>query len=326
MARTILDFEKPIAEIDARIEEIRRFAEEHHLDKSAEIAQLVARRSRLLREIFSRLTPWDKVQLARHEGRPETLDYIHLMIDHFLELHGDRHYAEDPALVGGMGYLEDIPVMLVGHQKGKDAKERALRNFGSARPEGYRKALRLMRLAEKFHRPILSFVDTPAADCSVEAEERGISEAIARNMFEMIHLETPILVVILGQGGSGGAVGIGVGDRVLMLEYAIYSVIPPEGCAAIIWRDPNKGPEAAAALKLTAEDALRLGIIDEIVPEPLGGAHREPEAMVRTLKETLLRHLRELLQIPIPELLEQRYHRFRKIGVYLEEVVSVGDR
>ncbi|MDO8585421.1 MAG: acetyl-CoA carboxylase carboxyltransferase subunit alpha [Armatimonadota bacterium] len=316
-ASNILDFEKPIAELEAEIEDIKRLTAEQGVDRSEEIAILEQHRDRLMEQIFSRLTPWDKTLLARHPRRPYTLDYVRLLFDDYTELHGDRLFTDDKAMIGGLGTFDGRQVMFVGQQKGRDLKERQFRNFGSAKPEGYRKALRLMKLAEKFGRPIIAFVDTPAADCSVGAESRGISEAIARNLMEMSALKVPIIIAILGEGGSGGALGIGVGNSVLMLEYAIYSVIPPEGCAAILWRDPAKAPEAAAALRITAEDALRLGVIDEVVPEPLGGAHRNPDLTARTLKTAILRNLDELCSMTGDELAAQRYQKFRAMGQFL---------
>ncbi|MGQ9524435.1 MAG: acetyl-CoA carboxylase carboxyltransferase subunit alpha [Armatimonadota bacterium] len=318
MRRSILDLERQVDQLEEQVKELTRYAQQHGLDMVADIQRLEAEHERLMREIFSRLSPWDKVQMARHPKRPQTMDYMRLIFDDFLELHGDRAFADDPAMVAGLAVLDGHPVLALGQQKGRDARERALRNFGSARPEGYRKALRLMRLAEKFGRPVVCFVDTPAADCSVGAEERGISEAIARNMREMALLEVPIVVAVIGEGGSGGAVGIGLGDRVLMLENAIYSVIPPEGCAAILWRDPSQAEQAADALKLTADDALRFGVVDEVIPEPLGGAHRDPEAVALDLKAAFVRHLSELCALPLQELLERRYQRFRRLGAYVE--------
>jgi acetyl-CoA carboxylase carboxyl transferase subunit alpha len=267
-----------------------------------------------MREIYSNLTAWDRTLIARHQRRPFTLDYLRLICDDFVELHGDRAFADDAAMVGGLARIGDRWLVVVGQQKGRDIHERQKRNFGSARPEGYRKALRLMKAAEKFGRPVLCLVDTPAADCSVGAEERGISEAIARNMHEMFLIRVPIIVVNIGEGGSGGAIGIGVGDRVLMLEHAIYSVIPPEGCAAILWRDARRGNEAAERLRLTAEHALRYGVIDEIVPEPLGGAHRDYDEVARSVREAVLRHLEEVERLPLEERLDRRYLRFRRIG------------
>ena len=319
----VLDFEKPIAELDAQIAEIKRLSLERGEDHSEDIATLEQDRDRLLSEIFANLSPWDKTLLARHPKRPYTLDYVRIIFDDYTELHGDRLFADDHAMVGGMATLDGRQVMFVGQQKGRDLKDRQYRNFGSAKPEGYRKALRLMKLAAKFKRPVICFVDTPAADVSVGSEERGISEAIARNMMEISTLETPIIVVVVGEGGSGGAIGIAVGDRVLMLENSIYSVIPPEGCAAIIWRDATKGKEAAEALKITSEEALSLGIIDEIIPEPLGGAHRNVELTSKNLKASLLKHLDELAKLKTNKLVDERYKKFRGMGAYAEmEVVS----
>lgn len=324
MALNVLDFEKPIAELDENIAELKRLSEEEGVDRSAEIAELEANRDRLIAEIFASLTPWDKTLLARHPNRPYTLDYIRTIFDDFVELHGDRLFADDNAIVGGFAFLDGKPVMVVGHQKGRDLKDRQFRNFGSAKPEGYRKALRLMKMAEKFGRPIISFVDTPAADCGIGSEERGISEAIARNMREMAMLRVPVVIVVIGEGGSGGAIGIAVGNTVLMMEHAIYSVIPPEGCAAILWRDPAKGPEAAAALKLTAQHALELGVIDEIVPEPLGGAHRNYGAAASAVKQAIAGRLDALEKMSPQELVSQRYQKFRAMGVFSDLTQTVG--
>lgn len=315
----VLDFEKPVQELEERIESIRRLADEQGKDKSQEIAELEASRDRIMRQVFAKLTPWDQTLLARHPKRPYTLDFVRLMFEDYTELHGDRLYADDKAMIGGIGTIGGHQVVFVGHQKGRDLKDRQYRNFGSAKPEGYRKALRLMKFAEKFGRPIIAFVDTPAADCSVGAEERGISEAIARNLMEMSTLKVPVIVALLGEGGSGGAIGIGVGNRILMLEHAVYSVIPPEGCAAILWRDPTKGSEAAAALKITSKDALSFGVIDEIVPEPLGGAHRNVDETAKSLKSALLRNLHELSGIPGEELAQDRYEKFRQMGKFTVE-------
>jgi len=314
----ILDFEKPIAELDEQIAEIKRLTAERGEDRSEDIAILEADRDRLIEEVFSNLTAWDKTLLARHPKRPYTFDYVRTIFDDYTELFGDRLFADDHAMVGGIATLDGRQVMFVGQQKGRDLKDRQYRNFGSARPEGYRKALRLMKLAAKFKRPIISFVDTPAADVSVGAEERGISEAIARNMMEMSTLGAPVIVVVIGEGGSGGAIGIAVGDRILMMENAIYSVIPPEGCAAIIWRDPTKGKEAAEALKLTADEALNLGIIDEVIREPLGGAHRNVELAARNMKAEIVKNLDELEKLTIPKLLDKRYKKFRSMGAFEE--------
>ncbi len=316
---SVLDLEKPIAELDDQISEIKRLTSEQGEDRSEEIALLESDRDRLINEIFANLTPWDKTLLARHPKRPYTLDYVRTIFDDYIELHGDRLFSDDHAIVGGIATLDDRQVMFIGHQKGRDLKDRRYRNFGSAKPEGYRKALRLAKAAAKFGKPVICFVDTPAADVSVGAEERGISEAIARNMMEMSVLEVPIVVVVIGEGGSGGAIGIAVGDRVLMLEHSIYSVIPPEGCAAIIWRDPAKGKEAADALKLTAQGALELKVIDGIIPEPLGGAHRNIEAAARNLKAEIVKCLDELEKLPVSKLLEKRYKKFRNMGAFAEE-------
>ncbi len=315
----ILDFEKPIQELDAQINAIRELADEKDEDPSAEIARLEEMRDKIMAQIFSSLTPWDKTLLARHPKRPYTLDLVRLMFEDYSELHGDRLFADDHAMVGGIGVIGGHQVVWVGQQKGRDLKDRQYRNFGSAKPEGYRKALRLMKLAEKFGRPIVCFVDTPAADCSVGSEERGISEAIARNLMEMSTLKVPVIVALIGEGGSGGAIGIAVGNRLLMLEHGIYSVIPPEGCAAILWRDPTRGADAAAALKITAKDALGLGVIDEIVPEPLGGAHRNVDETARTLKAAILRNLHELQGISGEALAEERYAKFRNMGSFFSE-------
>lgn len=315
----ILDFEKPIAELDKQIAEIKQLTHERGEDRSEDIASLEQDRDRLLEEIFSNLTPWDRVLLARHPKRPYTLDYIRTIFDDYTELHGDKLFADDHAMVGGIATLDGRQVMFVGHQKGRDLKDRQYRNFGSAKPEGYRKALRLMGLAEKFGRPVVCFVDTPAADVSVGSEERGISESIARNMMEMSTLETPVIVVVIGEGGSGGAIGIAVGDRVLMQEHSIYSVIPPEGCAAIIFKDAARAKEAAEALKLTSEDALKLGLIDAVVPEPLGGAHRNVELAAKSLKSALVKSLDELVELDTQALLEERYRKYRNMGKFSEE-------
>lgn len=312
------DFIQLIDLLDADITEVRRLSQVEGVDRSSEVASLEADRDRLIRSFFGQLTPWDEVRLARHPRRPYTLDYLNGAFDDFLELHGDRLGADDPAIVGGLGWIGGYPVITFGHQKGRDIKQRQLRNFGSAKPEGFRKALRLLRLAEKLHKPVVCIVDTPAADCSVEAEERGISEAIARNLMEMFRIRTPIVVVITGEGGSGGALAIGVGDRILMLEHAIYSVIPPEGCAAILWRDPSRKVEAAEALQLTAKEALRHGLIDEVVPEPFGAAHRDPESAAQTLREAILRALEQVTAEGMDGLLDRRFSKFRAMGDWLD--------
>ena len=314
----ILDFEKPIMELDAQIAEIKRLTIERGEDRSPDIEVLEKDRDRLLQEIFTNLTTWDRVLLARHPKRPYVLDYVRVMFDDYTALHGDRLFADDHAMIGGIATLDGRQVMWVGQQKGRDLKERQYRNFGSAKPEGYRKAMRLMHLAEKFNKPIICLVDTPAADCSVGSEERGISEAIARNLMEMSTLKTPVICVVLGEGGSGGALGIAIANKVLMLEHSIYSVIPPESCAAILWRDPTKNKEMAEALKISAKDALRLGVIDEIIPEPAGGAHRNVDLAARNVKLAILKYLDELGTMSGDELAAQRYDKFRNMGVFVE--------
>jgi len=318
MPDSIQDFEKAISELQARIEELKQLTRDEGEDRAVEIETLETRVRGLIERAYSQLSPWDKTQVARNPLRPYTLNYIQLMTEEFIELHGDRHFGDDPAMVGGLARLDGQWVVILGHQKGRDLAERRRRNFGSARPEGYRKAMRLMRLAEKFGHPVICLVDTPAADCSVGAEERGISAAIAQNMHDMFQLSVPVIVVVIGEGGSGGAIGIGVGDRVLMLEHAVYSVIPPEGCAAIIWRDAKLATSAAAALRLTAEDAWGFGVVDEIIPEPLGGAHRDYDASARAVKAALLRHLAEVQALSEAERMEARYQHFRRIGEFAE--------
>ena len=288
------------------------------MDFSKEIAQLEKKVATLCQEVFSRLTPWQRVQIARHPNRPYTLDYIRMLMTDFIELHGDRAFGDDKAIVGGLARLDGMPLVVIGHQKGRDTKERIARNFAMANPEGYRKALRLMKLAERFRKPVVTLVDTPGAYPGIGAEERGQAEAIARNLREMSELRTPIIVVVTGEGGSGGALGIAVGDSILMLEYAIYSVISPEGCASILWRDPAKAPDAADALGLTPETLKRLNLIDEIIPEPRRGAHRDPPEMAVTLKGHLLKELSRLAQISPDELVEGRYEKFRRMGVFEE--------
>jgi acetyl-CoA carboxylase carboxyl transferase subunit alpha len=318
MASNISEFEKPIALIEEQIARLREISERDGVDRSDDIAKLSERVDSLLRKIFSSLTPWDKTLLARHPKRPYTLDYVSRMCSDFTELHGDRLGHDDSAIVGGLAALSKRRIVLIGQQKGRDLKQRRMRNFGSAKPSGYRKALRLMHLAAKFGLPVVCFVDTPAADCSVESEAEGISESIARNMMEMAALPTPVVIAVLGEGGSGGAIGVGVGDRILMMEHSIYSVIPPEGCAAILWRDPGKAEEAAGALRLTAEGALELGVIDEIVPEPLGGAHRDYDGAARALEKALNKHLREIERLSTETLLKRRYEKFRAMGRFAE--------
>jgi acetyl-CoA carboxylase carboxyl transferase subunit alpha len=312
------EFEVPLNELEQRIEELRQYASGEGLEVGAEILKLQGLTEQLRTEIYSGLTRWQRVQLARHPQRPYTLDYVGHMMTDFIELHGDRLFRDDAAIVGGLGKLDGIPVVIVGQQKGRDTKEKIRRNFGMVHPEGYRKALRLFQMAAKFHKPILTFVDTPGAYPGIGAEERGQSEAIARNLREMSALPTPIVVVVIGEGGSGGALGIAVGDRVLMMENAIYSVISPEGCASILWRDSAKAPQAAEALRLTAPDLLDLGIIDEIVREPVGGAHQDPAGAAAILKERILAALSELLPMPKDELLRQRRAKFANMGKFIE--------
>ncbi|HLK57451.1 MAG TPA: acetyl-CoA carboxylase carboxyltransferase subunit alpha [Chthonomonadaceae bacterium] len=317
------DFEKPLEELDALIAELKRVAGDpaaredalaKGIDMAAEIAKVETLRVEKARQIYASLTPWHEVQMARHKDRPYTLDYIRLMFEDFLELHGDRTNADDPAIVGGVARFRGESVVVMGHQKGRDLKERQLRNFGSARPAGFRKALRLMLMAQKFNKPLIVFVDTPAAEANLMAEEEGISETIAICLREMVMLRIPIVVAVIGEGGSGGALGIAVGDRVLMLEHSVYSVIPPEGCAAILWNDRNRAAEAAEALKLTAHHALQFGLVDEVLPVPLGGAHRDPAATAATLKQAIARHLAALGKLAPDELLQARYLKFRNMG------------
>ncbi len=321
-----LDFEKPIVELERKLEELRRHPEAHALDISLEeeIARIEQKIAETRREIFASLTPWQRVQLARHPRRPYTLDYLRLAFRHFEELHGDRAYADDRAIVGGFAHLDSEKVMVIGTQKGRDTKENILRNFGSAHPEGYRKALRLMRLAHKFGLPIITLIDTAGAYPGVGAEERHIAEAIAVNLREMILFEVPIITAVIGEGGSGGALGIGVADRVLILENAYYSVISPEGCASILWKDRSAAPRAAEALRITAKDLLALGLVDEIVPEPLGGAHNDPQTTAETLKSYLLRHLREVAAWPVGERLQRRYAKYRALGPVAENRPTTG--
>ncbi len=314
----ILDFEKPIIELENKIAELQKFTRNESIDLTDEISKLNHRLDKLKEEIFSSLTPWQKVLLSRHPDRPYTLDYVGLIMEDFIEIHGDRHFADDRALVAGLARIGEQRFMLLGHQKGRDMKENLERNFGCAHPEGYRKAVRLMKLAEKFKLPVVSFIDTPGAYPGVGAEERGQAEAIAYNLREMAGLKVPIVVFVIGEGGSGGALGIGIGDRVYVLENAYYSVISPEGCAAILWRDRSKAPSAAKSLKLTGPELLGLGIIDGVIPEHLGGAHRNREKTAEEIKKVISASLKELSALPSDQLLEKRYEKFRKMGVYKE--------
>ena len=320
MVKHYLEFEKPLIELEREIENLKRFSKGKPNYFSQQLNSLEEKLHRLQKEIFSNLTGWQITQLARHIDRPKASHYVQWMFEDFVELHGDRNYGDDPAILGGMAKFNGRSVTIIAHQKGADAKEMAYRNFGMPHPEGYRKALRLMKLAELFKKPILTMIDTPGAFPGVGAEERGQAEAIARNLEMMIMLRTPIITVVIGEGGSGGALAIGVGDRILMLEHSIYSVISPEGCAAILWKDGEKGKEVAAeSLKLTASDLSRLGVIDEIVKEPLGGAHRDPEGMAQILKEVVERHLKELERMKEEELLGLRYEKFRRMGTFIDD-------
>lgn len=318
MNLNFLDFEQPIAELEAKIEELRYVGDDSAVNISEEIGRLQAKSRTLTESIFSNLTAWQVAQLARHPQRPYTLDYIGRLFTEFEELHGDRAFADDAAIVGGLARLEGRPVMVIGHQKGRDTKEKLRRNFGMPRPEGYRKALRLMKMAERFRLPVLTFIDTPGAYPGVGAEERGQSEAIARNLFEMSKLRVPVICTVIGEGGSGGALAIGVGDRISMLQYSIYSVISPEGCASILWKSAEKAADAAEAMGVTAEKLKKLGLIDHVHPEPLGGAHRDPDTMAQTVKRTLADTLVQLDKYSTDELLERRYKRLMSYGRFEE--------
>jgi acetyl-CoA carboxylase carboxyl transferase subunit alpha len=311
-----LDFEQPIAELEAKIDELRFVGDDSEVNISDEIARLKAKSESLTRSIFADLTAWQVAQVARHPLRPYTLDYIAQISPDFQELHGDRMYADDAAMVGGLGRLDGKPVMFIGNQKGRNTKSRVLRNYGMSKPEGYRKALRLMKTAERFRLPIITLIDTPGAYPGIGAEERGQSEAIARNLFVMSRLKTPIISVVIGEGGSGGALAIGVGDRVLMLEYAVYSVISPEGCASILWKSAEKAEDAAESMGIIANRLNELGLIDEVIPEPLGSAHRDPDAMAQTLKNALVAHLRQLEALDTAELLRRRSKRLASMGAF----------
>ena len=316
MPKAVLDFEKPILELEQKIEEMRKYSSS--LDIAEEINKLEEKALQLRQSIFAKLTRWQKVQLARHPDRPYTLDYIAMMMTDFIELHGDRGFRDDKAIVGGFARLNGEPVMVIGHQKGRDTKSNLYRNFGMPNPEGYRKALRLMRLAAKFKRPVITLLDTPGAYPGIEAEERGQAEAIARNLLEMSRLPTPIVVVIIGEGASGGALGLGIGDRVLMMENTWYSVISPESCSSILWRSWDYKEQAAEALKLTAADLLAQGVIDRIIPEPLGGVHRNPQRAAEILKEVLIEELKHLKKIKREKLLEHRVEKFGAMGEWEE--------
>jgi len=318
-----LPFEKPLMEVEEELFNLRGSEPSDGVDVAARIEELEAKKQQLLQETYSDLTAHQKVQLARHPRRPYTLDYIGMIFDDFVELHGDRRFGDDKAVVAGPALLEGRAVMIVGHQKGRDTNERKERNFAQARPEGYRKTQRVMQMAERMKMPVISLVDTPAADCLDAAESRGISESIAEGQAMMSRLGTPIIIAVLGEGGSGGAIGIGVGDVVMMLEHATYSVIPPEGYASIVWRDVGRVAEASELARLTAQDAMGFGVADEIIPEPLGGAHANPEEIARRLKARLLHHLAALGSVPVAELLDARYAKFRGMGVYGEPAQPV---
>ncbi len=312
-----LDFERPVAELERKIQELLEFSSDT-INLKTEVAKLEKKAEKMREEIFSNLSRWQTAQVARHINRPFTMDYLNLVFTDFIELHGDRNFADDHAIVAGLAKLDGEPVMVIGHQKGRDTKEKVYRNFGMPNPEGYRKALRLMNMAQRFKLPIITFVDTPGAYPGIGAEERGQAEAIAKNLREMSRLTVPIIVVVTGEGGSGGALAIAVGDRIMMLQYSIYAVISPEGCAAILWSDGTKGEQAAEALKLTAKDIKALDVIDEIVKEPMGGAHRDHEAMAKSLHEALSRNLKELRKLPADRLIEERYQKFRKMSRFVE--------
>lgn len=316
----LLDFEKPLVELEERIQQIRALAAESAdgIDVSEQIRQLEARAAQLRQEIFRSLSPSQRLQLARHPRRPSTLDYIQAISDEWMELHGDRVGSDDPALVGGVARLDGRSVVMLGHQKGRDTKDNVARNFGMASPGGYRKAMRLMEHANRFGMPIITFIDTPGAWAGIEAEHQGQGEAIAYNLREMFGLDVPIICTVIGEGGSGGALGIGVGDRLMMFEHAVYTVATPEACAAILWKDAGKSPQAAEALKITAWDLKELGILDHILPEPLGAAHAQPVEAAEILKKALLQTLAELDKMSSQELRQQRYQKFRRIGVFLE--------
>lgn len=315
--REILDFERPIIDLERKIDELKGLSTAQ-VDFTAEISKLKQKARKLQKEVFAELSPTQKVQLSRHPARPFMLDYVRLLCDDFVELHGDRSFRDDPAIVGGMATFDGREVLVLGHQKGRNTRENMHRNFGMARPEGYRKSTRLMRMASRFRRPIITFIDTPGAYPGIGAEERGQAEAIAKALQVMASLECPVIAIVIGEGGSGGALALGVSDRILMLEYSIYSVISPEGCASILWRDPARVPDAAAQLKLTAQDLVELGVCDEIIAEAAGGAHREPAVTAANIRAALKRQLAELSALSPKELIDQRYAKFRAIGSFTE--------
>jgi acetyl-CoA carboxylase carboxyl transferase subunit alpha len=313
-----LDFEQPIAELEAKIEELRYVGDDSEININEEVARLKSKSAALTKNIFSKLSPWQIARVARHESRPYTLDYLTMISPDFQELHGDRMYADDPAIIGGVGRIDGRPVMFIGHQKGRDTKERVRRNYGMPKPEGYRKAQRLMRLAEKFKLPVVTFIDTPGAYPGVGAEERGQSEAIAFSLYLMAGLKTPIISVVIGEGGSGGALAIGVCDRLLMLQYSIYSVISPEGCASILWKSADRAEDAAEAMRITASSLSEYKLVDDILEEPLGGAHRNPKQMAEVIRNAVLRHLDDLDRLSTEQLLDQRQQKLASFGQFKE--------
>jgi acetyl-CoA carboxylase carboxyl transferase subunit alpha len=318
-----LDFEKPILELERKIEELKKFTSSENINLHSEIERLKHKLEKLKQEIFDNLTPWQRVQIARHPQRPYTLDYISMIMHDFVEIHGDRAFADDKAIVCGLAKIDKHKICIIGHQKGRDTNENLKRNFGSANPEGYRKAMRVMRIAEKFNIPIITFIDTPGAYPGIGAEERGQAEAIAYNLREMASVRVPIVVFVIGEGGSGGALGIGVGDRICVLQNSYYSVISPEGCAAILWKDRARSDEAAKALKLTAKDLLDFGIIDLIVPEPLGGAHRDPKAAAENIKRVILSSIKDISGSSKDDMVEARYEKFRRMGRFIDPAKAV---
>ncbi len=311
-----LDFEQPIAELEAKIDELRYVGDDSEININEEVARLKDKSESLTTSIFAKLSPWQVARVARHESRPYTQDYLDMMVPDFQELHGDRMYADDPAIIGGVGRIGGRPIMFIGHQKGRDTKERVRRNYGMPKPEGYRKAQRLMRMAEKFSMPIVTLIDTPGAYPGVGAEERGQSEAIAYSLYLMAGLKTPIISLVIGEGGSGGALAIGVGDRLLMLQYSVYSVISPEGCASILWKSAEKAEDAAEAMRITADQLSEYGLVDEVLQEPLGGAHRNPQAMAEVMQNAILHNLEELSKLSTEQLLEARQQRLASFGQF----------
>ena len=318
MDMKFLDFEQPIAELEAKIEELRYVGDDSEININEEVARLKAKSESLTKNIFAKLSPWQIARVARHESRPYTLDYLSIIAPDFQELHGDRMYADDPAIIGGIGRINGRAVMFIGHQKGRDTKERVRRNYGMPKPEGYRKAQRLMRMAEKFSMPIVTLIDTPGAYPGVGAEERGQSEAIAYSLYLMAGLKTPIISVVIGEGGSGGALAIGVGDRLLMLQYSVYSVISPEGCASILWKSAERAEDAAEAMRITADSLNKFGLVDEVLQEPLGGAHRSPKEAAEVIRNALIKNLDELEALSTELLLEQRQRRLASFGRFKE--------